>query len=71
MRVKDLKDILYSDFGGIMQYGIVAEEGCAEAIRGGALIDYYISEYADREVKRIFAEDGNIVIILREEKQRC
>lgn len=68
MKVKSLRNVLYSTHG-LMQFGIIVEENKVDPIEKDGTIDYYIEKYADREVKRIFADRDYIVFVLREEKK--
>lgn len=64
MKVKDLTNVLYSTHG-LMQFGIVVEENEVDPIEKDGTVDYYIKKYADREVKRIFADKDYIVIVIK------
>ena len=62
MKLKELKPVLYSVHGDI-QSAIVYDGMKAEEIENGCSVDYAVKTYADRDVRRIQAENSMIVII--------
>lgn len=62
MKLKDLKPILHSCYGGGIQYAVVWDVAACIAIVNGCSIEYAIANYGDREVVRISACEDKLVI---------
>ena len=63
MKLKDFRGVLYSCRGGI-QPVVVYDQGNNLDLDNGCSVEYAIKTYGDREVKRIGADGGKLVIIL-------
>ena len=62
MKLKDLKDIIYSSRDGI-QSTIVYDAKTFEDIEFGCSIEFAIMMYGDKTIKRIMADNGGYLVI--------
>lgn len=61
MKLKDLKDVLHSQTGNI-QFAIVWDYNTMKDLENGCSVDYAVTEYGERELKRVCADGGMVVL---------
>ena len=64
MKLKELKAILYSDTG-FMHWAVVWDDTKKETIIEGCSVDYAVSNYGEREVERLYADNNYLVISVK------
>lgn len=64
MNLSELKDILKSGVGAV-QFAIVYDMDEGECIASGCSVEYAVSHFGERNVKRISAHENYLVIYLR------
>ena len=62
IKLKKLKSILYSVHGGGMQFAIVYDYNKRTDLANGCSVEYAIKQFGDYTVKRISAENDNLII---------
>ena len=63
MKLKDLKSVLWSSRGGICET-IVYDYDSNQDLEFGCSVEYAVKKYAEKEVRRIEAQDNFLVITI-------
>ena len=63
MKIKQLKNVLYSTTGNI-QFAIVYDSKTHKDLENGCSIDYAVKHYGDRELIRIKAFENQLILYI-------
>ena len=64
MKLKDLKEVLYSQTGNI-QFAIVWDYNTMQDLENGCSVDYAVKEYGEKELKQITATDDKLILTIK------